>query len=50
MNLTDNNVKEAVVKAYMERCKVLSQARFLEWRLEFKMTSAKSEEVSSFHC
>ena len=37
LNLIDNNVKDLIIKAYMLRCKLRFQQKFLEWRLDFKL-------------
>lgn len=49
VNIINDNVKEAILKTYLKRCQYKYQVNFLEWRLDFKFSSA-SEAIVSFQC
>lgn len=40
MNLMDQAVREAAIKAYLTRCICRMKVRFLEWRLDYKLSAA----------
>ena len=46
LNLIDGNVKDAIIKCYMQRAKIRFHQRFLQWRLDFKFTTVTDEIVS----
>ena len=47
VNGMQDSIKEAVIKVYLERCKLRYMIRYLEWRLDFKLASANDEVVRS---
>jgi len=40
LNLLDPAIRDAVLEAYMTRCLLRMKARFLEWRLDFRLSNA----------
>lgn len=53
LNIMSDDIKDAMIKAYMDRCKLKYQLNFAEWRLHTKYVTDLPEhqkQVSSTEC
>ena len=48
LSMIDDRVIEAIGKVYMKRCVLRFQARFLEWRLDYKMKRVADHVVRPY--